>query len=322
MKAIDMHCDTIMKIYLDDQLALAENDCQIDLVRMKKSGTVLQNFAMFVPLSETQDPYGYCMAMIDVYDRELAKNSEQIGPVTKYSDYLANQKAGRLSGVLTMEEGAPLQGSLASLQEFYDRGVRMLTLTWNFENEIGFPNSLYFDEAAQTIATEQKGLTPQGIKIVQKMNELGMIIDVSHGSDQLVRDVLTYTDRPFVASHSNAREVCFHSRNLPDELIKKIAERGGVIGLNYCEDFIRPQGSSQSLVAGLIAHAKHIVAVGGIECLGLGSDFDGIDPNPELADILAVEKIHQGLRAAGFSTAEVEKIFYRNVERLYQEFLV
>ncbi|MBO1305842.1 dipeptidase [Enterococcus sp. 669A] len=321
MKAIDLHCDTIFKIYQTPAAQLRENEFQIDLRRMKESGTVLQNFAMFVQLDEVDDPYRVCREMIACYQAELEKNTDLIRPITTMAEYEANQQAGLLSSLLTMEEGAPLAGRLDRLQEFYDLGVRMLTLTWNFENEIGYPNAVYWNDEQQSLASQQQGLTEKGISIVRRMEELGMMIDVSHGSDQLVRDVLTYTKRPFVASHSNARAICNHSRNLTDELIRGIADRGGVIGMNYYEAFIRPEGSQQSLVEGLIDHIKHFVQVGGVDCIGLGSDFDGIEENPELADIRAIEKIELGLQAAGFTTSEIEKIFYQNVERLYREFL-
>ena len=147
-----------------------------------------------------------------------------------------------------------------------------------------------------------------------------MIIDVSHGSDQLVKDVLTYTNKPFVASHSNAREICTHFRNLPDPLIKKIAERGGVIGMNYCDLFINENGSG-SLIEGLVEHIKHFRNIGGIDCIGLGSDFDGIPVTQELIDASTVRKLHQALIQAGFSTQELEKIFSGNVLRLYKEVL-
>ncbi|MGG5314763.1 dipeptidase [Enterococcus sp. AZ072] len=321
MRAIDMHCDTIMKIYQATGTELRENNFQIDLFRMKESPTVLQNFAMFIPLDEVDDPYQVCREMIACYHTEMGKNTDLIRPITTMAEYEENQAAGRLSALLTMEEGAPLAGRLDRLEEFYDLGVRMLTLTWNFENEIGFPNALYWNDALQTLDTKQKGLTEIGIKIVQRMEELGMIIDVSHGSDQLVRDVLMYTKRPFVASHSNARSVCNHPRNLSDELIRGIGDRGGVIGMNYYEAFIRPSNSQQSLIEGLMHHIQHFTQIGGIECVGLGSDFDGIEEHPELSDIRSIEKIEQALREAGFSASEREKIFYQNVERLYHEFL-
>lgn len=322
MRAVDMHCDTILQILADPTKQLRENDLQIDLKRMKASGTTLQNFALFVELVEGKDPYETVMALYQIYQEQMKANQDLIRPVLTYQDYLDNQAAGFLSGMLTMEEGAPLAGRIDRLEEFYDKGVRMLTLTWNHQNEIGTPNLPYFDEAKQLIAPDQTGLTEAGVAIVQRMNQLGMIIDVSHGSDQLVRDVLKYTDKPFVASHSDAREVCFHSRNLPDELIKQIAERGGVMGINYAEDFLRGKNKSITMIDAIVAHIHHFVKIGGIECVGLGSDFDGIPRNKELDDILVIQEIHQALKTAGFSETEIGKIFHGNVEALYQELLV
>lgn len=322
MRAVDMHCDTILQILADPTKQLRENDLQIDLQRMKASGTTLQNFALFVELVEGKDPYETAMALYKIYQEQMSANSDLIRPVLTYQDYLDNQAAGFLSGMLTMEEGAPLAGRIDRLEEFYDKGVRMLTLTWNHQNEIGTPNLQYFDEEKQLIDPNQTGLTPAGIAIVKKMNELGMIIDVSHGSDQLVRDVLANTDKPFVASHSDAREVCFHSRNLPDELIKAIADRGGVIGINYAEDFLRGKNKQLTMIDAIVAHVRHFVKIGGIECVGLGSDFDGIPRNRELDDILVIHDIQRALKADGFSEAEIAKIFHGNVEALYKELLV
>ncbi|QCA29565.1 membrane dipeptidase [Vagococcus xieshaowenii] len=321
MKAIDLHCDTITRIDGTPENSLFQNHLQIDLQKMKESGTILQNFAIYLDKATTPNLYDSCHHYIDLYERELKKNREHIAPVLSYQDYLTNQEHGKLSSLLTMEEGAPLEGRIDYLEEFYQRGVRMLTLTWNYQNELGYPNSLFVEEKSGLLSTYQKGLTPVGIDIIQRMNQLGMIIDVSHGSDQLVNDVLTYTDRPFVASHSNAREVTYHSRNLPDDLIKAISERGGIIGLNYCENFLRKPNDTQPLVHAIACHAKHLKQVGGIECIALGSDFDGIPVNEELKDIRSITKIAQALSQAGFSTTEIEKIFYQNVERLYKELL-
>jgi membrane dipeptidase len=321
MNVIDMHCDTIMKIYQSSGANLRENNFQIDLLRMKESPTKLQNFAMFVPLDEVDDSYRVCREMIACYYTEMKRNTDLIQPISTIEDYEENLAAKRLSALLTMEEGAPLAGRLDRLQEFYDLGVRMLTLTWNFKNEIGFPNSIYWDNEQQKLDSEQKGLTKQGIAIVQRMEELGMIIDVSHGSDQLVRDVLTYTKKHFVASHSNARSIHNHPRNLPDELIAGIALRGGVIGINFFESFIQSPDNPQSLVEGIVHHIKHFIKVGGIECVGIGTDFDGIEENPQLPDVRSIEKLDDGLRAAGVSSSAREQIFHKNVERVYREIL-
>lgn len=321
---VDMHCDTIMKIYQDKQEGITEglrkNTYQIDREKLEKGEYLLQNFALFMDSQETEDPYTTCKEMIECFNNEMKENQDWLLPVTTYKEIITNQQNNKISALLTMEEGAPIEGDLKKLEEFYQAGVRMMTLTWNYPNEIGYPNASFFDEKLQQLAVDQQGLTKQGIAVVQQMEELGMIIDVSHGSDQLVEDVLTYTSKPFVASHSNARGVCPHFRNLPDHLIKKIAERGGVIGMNYCDLFITEDGSD-SLIDGLVKHIMHFRTIGGIDCIGLGSDFDGIPVTQELADASTVSKLYQALELQGFSSEELEKIFSGNVLRLYNEIL-
>ena len=318
MKIIDMHCDTITR--LDKETRLRSNELQLDLLRMSEHNVALQNFAIFLDKENETTPYETCHHFIDIYQQELTDNSDLIAPVLTFQDYLENQKAGKMSGLLTMEEGAPIGDTLHTLHEFYERGVRMLTLTWNYENAIGFPNMMFADNKKECITSRQKGLTSFGTDVVKAMNEMGMIIDVSHGSDQLVKDVLTHTSAPFVASHSNVREECFHSRNLPNDLIKEIANRGGVMGINFSRDFLTKQ-PQESLIDAIVRHITAFKKIGGIECVGLGSDFDGIPIDTELADISKVELIHTALTKAGFSQNECEKIFFGNVERLYQEIL-
>lgn len=324
MKVIDMHCDTIMKIY-DSEIAgeyqgLSKNSYQIDREKLQAGNYLLQNFALFLDKESVEDPYNHAMEMVQCFKREMARNESWIAQVTTVDEILANEKAGKISALLTMEEGAPLEGDAAKLQAFYDLGVRMLTLTWNYPNELGYPNAAFYDEAKNFLSAQQKGLTKTGIEIVQQMEALGMIIDVSHGSDQLVRDVLTYTKAPFVASHSNARIVTNHFRNLSDELIKEIANRGGVIGMNFCDLFLRGEDENRSLIDSLVLHVKHIKNVGGIECIGLGSDFDGIPVVEELADASVMPQILQALQKE-FTTTELEKISNQNVLRLYGDCL-
>ncbi|MGX7232085.1 dipeptidase [Enterococcus italicus] len=318
---IDMHCDTLLKLYEHPGTKLNENTFQIDLQRMKKSLIDLQNFAIFIELGTVADPYVRYQEMLAIYQAELAANQDLIRPALTYDDYISNQNEHLLSAMLTMEEGAPLAGRIDRLEQCYQDGVRMLTLTWNMENELGFPNANYVDPATQILTNlAQKGLKAAGRDIVTRMAELGMIIDVSHGSDQLVWDVLATTAVPFVASHSNCRSLCPHSRNLSDELIRAIAERGGVIGLNYFADFITFD-SSLSLPVQLAKHADHLKNIGGLGCIGLGSDFDGIRPSEDLPDILALELLVDALQKNGFTAREIDAIGYQNVARLYKDLL-
>ena len=156
------------------------------------------------------------------------------------------------------------------------------------------------------------------------MEELGMIPDVSHLSDAGFFDVLKVTKKPFVASHSNARSICPSVRNMTDEMIKSLGERGGVMGLNFYADFLeeKPDGVyNPGTLEAVVRHAKHIVKVGGIEILGLGSDFDGIETNEALPGAQSMGKLAEALLQSGFHESELDKILYGNVMRVYEECL-
>lgn len=248
-----------------------------------------------------------------------------------------NHKKGLLSALLTLEEGEICQGSLAYLRNFYRLGVRMMTLTWNFENQLAHPNFYpkredytsdfkpVFPHAYPINGTPNpKGLKEKGLEFLTEMERLGIIIDVSHLSDGGFYDVYDHTSRPFVASHSNARALCANCRNLTDDMIRKMGERGCVIGLNYLGNFLTysPTGEDmKSTVAAMIRHAKYITNLGGISCLGLGSDFDGFDTETELADCSFLPLLEAEMKKQGFSSGEIEKIFYQNVLNLYKEIL-
>lgn len=326
MKVIDMHCDTV-SVLLEkrrggENTCLRHNEGHLDLERMQHSAYLLQNFALYVNKNNCADPWEELCALYAVYQQELADNFELLAPVLGYDDIVINKKNGKMSAMLTVEEGAVCKGELLKLQKLYDMGVRMLTLTWNYPNELGHPN---LDVSKGLWVPElSKGLTERGREFVAKMEQLGMIVDVSHLSDAGFYDVLECTHKPFVASHSNARSVCRCVRNLTDEMIRKLAERGGCMGLNYCADFLEemPAGvRNPGSVEAVVRHAKHIVSVGGIEVLGLGSDFDGIDTNEALPGVQSIELLWNALHKAGFTQGQLDKIFYKNVLRVYHDCL-
>ena len=144
MKVADMHCDTLTEMeYRREQgenISLFSNDMQLDLERMKKGSYILQNFAIFTHLEKEKDPLGYCRKMIQVFYKEMEINKDVIAPARSYEDMIKNQKEGKMSAVLTIEEGAVCQGNIDILRELYDLGARMMTLTWNFRNCLGWPN--------------------------------------------------------------------------------------------------------------------------------------------------------------------------------------
>lgn len=335
MKAADMHCDTILEIYEKRQAGEAcgilKNGLHIDLEKLKKGDYLLQNFAVFVHMkhmAERNQPLPeYAFMMIDTFFSEMRKYPELVGIARSYQDIEENWKNGRISALLTMEEGGICEGKAEYLRIFYELGVRMFTFTWNFPNELAWPNRLEQEgaPAAYFVPETEQGLTEKGFEFLEEMERLGMIADVSHLGDKGILDVIAHARRPFVASHSNARAVCRHSRNLTDEMIRGIAEKGGVIGINFYPDFLRNQEEQGSpikvSVTDIARHIRHMIKIGGIECVGLGSDFDGITSSFEMKDASDLPILEESLRKNGFTEEEIEKIFYRNVLRVYKEIL-
>lgn len=329
MKVVDMHCDTIAELFYrkleGKNYSVLENDCHIDLKRMMRGDYCLQNFALFTDLKDRERPFEYCMQLLDLFYTELEQYKDLIGIVTRFEDIEKNRKEGRMSAMLTIEEGGVCQGNLAFLRDFYRLGVRMMTLTWNHPNELGYPNRFWSENGeAHFEADETNGLTETGIAFVKEMERLGIIIDVSHLSDAGIEDVFLHTQKPFVASHSNARAVASNPRNLTDEMIKRLSERGGVTGINYCGDFLhdwKKGETSVSRIEDMIAHIKHMKQIGGIQCIGLGSDFDGIGGELEMKSPEDLPLLEAAMRKAGFTEAEIEAVFYGNVLRVYKEIL-
>ncbi len=322
MKIADLHCDTISEIWKSRRAGrpqqLFQNNLHVDIQKMQKAGYLLQNFAMYIDLEKTSDPFAAVSEQIDVFYDEMEKNKDYIGIVTSYHEILANEKQGKMSALMTIEEGGCCKGELENLETLYQRGARMMTLTWNYPNELAGPN-LPADSFGAFDST--KGLTRKGFAFIQRMEEIGMILDVSHLSDAGFWDIAKHTKKPFAASHSNARALSPHARNLTDDMLRVIADRGGVAGLNFYGRFLNPIDNSHSSTARMAQHVRHIVNVGGIECIGLGSDFDGITGELEMENCSQLAKLTAELERAHFTGSEIEHILYKNVMRFYREML-
>lgn len=312
MRIIDLHCDTILKLWEEQGKAeLYRNSFSVDVEKLKAGNSLAQFFAVFIDREQHGQPFSVFQDMAAVFFRELEKNSDTLAFAASAADLETNFSNGKISCFLTIEEGAVLEGKLENLHAARRLGVSLITLTWNYPNEIGYPNSEW--------RCRHQGLTAFGRDLVAEMNRLGMLIDVSHLSDQGFADVAELSKQPFVASHSNARTVTHHSRNLTDEMIKTLANKGGVIGLNFCAEFLGV--SDISLVDDMVRHVLHIKQIGGSDVIALGTDFDGVDSRLEIGHMGQIGKLVRALETAGFSSAELEKFFWRNTARVIKDVL-
>ena len=307
---IDLHCDTIMQL-LDhlDSGDLYRNTWKIDIEKLQKAHSKVQDFALFINLGKTNDPYGRYEEMRNLCTSQIHRYGEHIQHVLSYQDVESIYESGKIGALMSIEEGGVLGGDLDKLNQAYQDGVRLITLTWNYPNGLGEPHC----------GEQHKKLTPKGIEFVEAMQDLGIIVDCSHLNDAGTEQLGDILNVPFIASHSNAREVTAHTRNLPNNLIKLIANKGGVIGLNFAQSFLGT--SSISRIEDIVKHGLYLINKGGEDVVALGTDFDGIKPDTEIKDASEMHRLYDAFKEAGLSVEQCEKLFWKNADRLLKEIL-
>jgi len=314
MPIVDLHCDTITELE-KQRKNLRSNDLNLDLVRMKTLDIMVQDFAIFIRMTEHKnidDAWEYTLRICDFFTRQMKINEDIVSHVLSYSGIEEARKHKKISALLSVEEGGVCGEKIERLEELYKRGVRLMTISWNFENSLCYPHSLMED-------TTDRRLKPFGKEVVQRMNEMGMIVDVSHLSDGGFWEVADLAKKPFVASHSDARAVEGHSRNLTDPMIKRLAEAGGVTGINFFSKFLGHDGTGS--MEQILQHIAHIKNVGGIDVLALGSDFDGFGGASGVRTCEDFPKLIGALEKSGYTGEEIDKITNKNALRVLHDVL-
>lgn len=308
MKYIDFHCDTITELHdHPEKGSLLKNSLYVDLEKLKKGGCFIQDFALWVDKKEMPDVWKRYENLLGTFRREMEAWHRLICPIRCREDLREAEEEGKIGALLSVEGGEAAGGSVEKLERMYKDGVRLMTLTWNYPNEIGFPNGM------------EGGITKKGREMVEAMENLHMIVDTSHLNDEGTREILMTCHVAPMASHSDARAVTGHRRNLPDDLIRLFGEKGGLIGLNFANHFTGAE--DVTTLDSIVRHARHIRDVGGIDVLALGSDFDGIELKLELKDASEMGRLAEALKKGGFKEEEIEKIFWWNGERYLEDVL-
>lgn len=315
----DLHCDTATEClaFMGSVQRLARNRLQVSVHALKDAGALAQFFAFFLPPDEVLAQRGFSAGRWAYYEgvretflRELGENANDLRLARCVSDIEKNAAAKRVSALISIENGAVLEGELLRLDTLYRDGVRLITLTWNNENELAW--SCAEPDPA-------KGLKPFGREVVARMNELGMLVDVSHLSDAGFYDVARLSRAPFLASHSCARELCPHRRNLTDDMLRIIGEHGGVAGVALFPPFLNAEPDRASL-EDFLSHVAHMLDHAGVDAVALGSDFDGMDRAAEGFTYYDMPLIANAL-ARRFGSAQAEKICSGNALRLLRDVL-
>lgn len=295
----DLHCDTIYELQQLGTGTLAENSGQVSLAWMDKAGQVTACFAMFVD-SEQGNCWRSAQRLHERFLLELKQNQDRIVQVRTADEIRGSSLHG---AILSCEELQILEGELSRIGTLASWGVRLATLTWNHENDYGFPHHL------------AGGLKRLGFSAVEELEHHNILVDVSHLNDEGFNDVASISRKPFVASHSNCRSVTNHSRNLSDRMIRTIADKGGVVGLNFCPSFLSEDWMRSSIEA-MVRHAVHLKQVGGSAVTALGTDYDGITGELEIPHYDALPLLWQALETSGFTSYELQAMWFENALRV------
>jgi membrane dipeptidase len=303
---IDMHCDSVLEAFQENRkMSDRSTTGHFDLPRMQEAGVKIQFFALFPGITASLSPLKQALILGDYFWEQYEESQEIMQLITSHQSLLQLLDSKKCGALLTVEGGEVLEGDIRMLKVLYRMGVRSLCLTWNNRNEI-----------ADGVAEMQTGggLTLFGREVVKKMNKLGMIVDVSHIAEKGFWDVLELSEDPVIASHSNSQAVWEHPRNLTDEQIKGIAQKKGVIGLNFVADFLGEQGSGFDQ---LLRHIDNICDIVGDEYLGFGSDFDGTENLlAGIDDVTVYPELVSYLKKRNYKDATIRKICGENCLRV------
>ncbi len=310
---IDTHNDFVYQVY-SKGVDIAERNANThsDLPKFREGGVDVQVFAVWIPMKEVRNSYNFTVTQIERLKAMAQNNSSQFEFAQTYNDIIRITGEGKLCGLIGIEGGTAIGDDAEKVTEYYDLGVRYIGLTWNNSNLIA---SSAKDE---TERGKKGGLTEFGTAVIRKMNETGMLVDVSHLGENSFWDVMAISTDPVIASHSNCYSINPHYRNLTDEQIKAIAEKGGYIGINFYDKFLVKSGGAD--IGDIVRHIDHIRDLVGVDYIGIGADFDGgITPPSGLEDVTKYPELTTALLQNGYSKEDVVKILGGNFLRVYKQ---
>lgn len=355
MLIIDTHIDVPYRLFNDwEDVTKATQRGDFDYPRAMQGGLNVPFMSIYIPAHLEQTPgasYQLAHQLIDSMEALAWRAPDKFAMAYSVDDVLKQQQQGVISIALGMENGSPIEGDLKNLKQFYDRGIRYITLAHSQSNHIA--------DSSYDIRRQWNGLSPFGKTLIKEMNRLGIMIDISHVSDDAFWQAVELSEVPVIASHSSLRSFTpGFERNMSDEMIKKLAETGGVIMINFGSSFVTQQanrygdiirkqiaaikeqygeGSEETerriaevrakkpfpfaTLEQVLDHIDHVKNLVGIDYIGIGSDYDGVgDSLPiGLKDVSSYPNLIQGLLDRGYSEADIDKILNKNFIRVWRE---
>lgn len=309
---VDAHCDTLSRA-LDDNSDLENVKYCFNLADAKKFIPCIQMMAAFIDPEYVDGNLGGFDRAINILEQfKKDKDNKNIINILEKEDINRVIKEGKIGIILTIENGSAISGNIKNVDKLYNEGIRVMSITWNKDNDLG----------CGALTKDDLGLTELGKKYIKKLEEKNIIIDVSHSSEKTFWDIADTTKNTIVATHSCAYSICNHPRNLKDKQIIEIADRGGIIGICYASNFLNELEISSS--TDIIKHIKYIKDLVGVDYIGLGSDFDGVDLNKMPSDIRGIKDINileKKMILEGFNEEEINKIMGENWIRVLKKLI-
>jgi len=302
MRFFDLHCDTAFECSKgQNDIPLDKGAYHVSLSRGDYFASWHQVFAIFMPDElRGADAVRHYQKVRDYIYRQTELFPERFVLCRTPEEFDSAERRGVCGAIMSVEGGSAANGSLENIRKMYDDGVRLMTLTWNAVNEI----------AHGVMDPVKGGLTPFGREAVALMNELDMIVDVSHLSDEGFEDVASIAVKPFVASHSCSRRLCGHPRNLTDDMFRTICSAGGLVGINFSRGFLVPD--SNTTMEDVLRHTEHFLSLGGENTVCMGSDFDGTDMPDGIKGVESIGSLYELFLRHNYSETLVRKIFWDN----------
>ena len=313
MFVLDTHCDTPSEIFRGRDMSLDNAAGHVDLPKIERSIVDGAFFALYVPAEKSpQQAWEYAHILLESTKNFVGAHSDKVAFAFSAKEAEENKERGLFSVMLALENGSALSDDLSRIDTLHEEGIRYITLCHSANNVI-------CDSCASSCAT-WNGLSRFGREVVKRMNEAGILVDVSHISDKSFFDVVDLSTKPVVATHSCCRALASHPRNMTDEMIRCLASNGGVIQINFYPVFLssdyKEKMPSYKRIGDHIDHVAQIL--GNVEHIGLGSDFDGIEITPDgMEDISKVHLVFEDLVSRGYSQEDIRKIAGANFFRIW-----
>lgn len=309
---VDGHCDTLSKA-LDEKNDLENKEYCFNLVDANKKTPCIQMMAAYIAQKFVDNGIGGFNRAINILEQfKKDKDKSEIINILNKEDLNKTVDEKKIGILLTIENGSAISGNIENIEKLYEKGIRVMSVTWNEDNDLG----------CGALTKNDKGLTKLGKEYIKKLEEKKIIIDVSHSSQKTFWDITKCTSASIVATHSCVYSICNHPRNLKDEQIIEIANRKGIIGICFASNFLNQSGKSNS--DDIINHIKYIKDLVGIDYIGLGSDFDGVDFDDMPSDIRGIKdiyKLEKKMKIEGFTEEEINKVMGENWLRVLKNIL-